>query len=147
MRALIALPLLLALQAHAPAEPLKRLQTVELPGVEGRIDHLALDSASHQLFIAALGNNTVEVVDVEKGIHLKSLPGFREPQGIAVASAAHLIAVANGHGEGVQMLNVSDYHAGPTTSLGDDADNVRYDASAERLYVGYGGGALAALNA
>ena len=31
-------------------------------------------------------------------------------------------------------------------SLGDDSDNVRYDAAAKTLYVGYGSGALAAIN-
>src|SRR4051794_15860742 len=126
MRILFVFPVLLLLQGQRAAEPLKPVQSIELPRVEGRIDHLALDPTSHRLFVAALGNNTVEVVDVQKGSPLKSLPGFREPQGIAVASAANRIAVANGNGEGVQMLDLSDYHAGPATSLGDDADNVRY---------------------
>ena len=31
-------------------------------------------------------------------------------------------------------------------ALGDDSDNVRYDAAAKRLYVGYGSGALAAID-
>ena len=46
------------------AEPLRFVDTIPLPGVEGRIDHMALDIAGQRLFVAALGNNTVEVVDL-----------------------------------------------------------------------------------
>jgi DNA-binding beta-propeller fold protein YncE len=98
------------------------------------------------LFVAALGNNTVEVLDVRNGKHLKSLPAFREPQGIAVAADANVVAIANGQGEGVQLLDLNDYRVLKSVSLGEDSDNVRYDAAARRLYVGYGSGALAAIN-
>ena len=45
--------------------PLRMVQTIPLPNVEGRIDHMAVDVKGQQLFIAALGNNTVEVVDLQ----------------------------------------------------------------------------------
>jgi DNA-binding beta-propeller fold protein YncE len=137
--------LLIALPSQPP-EPLRLLRSIELPRVEGRIDHLALDPAGEKLFVAALGNNTVEVLDVKNGTHLKSLPGFREPQGIGGAPDAKVIAVANGQGEGVQLIDANDLRPTKAISLGDDSDNVRYDASAKRLYVGYGGGALAAVD-
>src|SRR5206468_4709173 len=121
--------------------------SIELPRVEGRIDHLAFDAAGQRLFVAALGNNTVEVVDVKGGKHLKSLPGFHEPQGIAVVPDAGLIAVANGEGEGLQLIAAADYRPARTIRLGDDSDNVRYDAAANRVYVGFGRGALAAVSA
>jgi DNA-binding beta-propeller fold protein YncE len=130
----------------ASKPPLTLVQTIELPRVEGRIDHLAFDATSGKLFVAALGNNTVEVIDVKNTVHLKSLTGFREPQGIAIATDANVVAVANGHGEGVQLINASDFQPGKSVSLGDDSDNVRYDAAVKRLYVGYGGGAIAALD-
>jgi DNA-binding beta-propeller fold protein YncE len=74
------------------------------------------------------------------------VPGFREPQGIAFLPDAKLVAVANGQGEGVQFIDASDYHPIKAVRLGDDADNVRYDLSAKRLFVGFGGGALATVN-
>src|SRR5262249_44589879 len=80
----------------AAQEPLTLVRTIELPRVEGRIDHLAFDSATERLYVAALGNNTVEVLDLRAGAHIKSLPGFREPQGIAVALDTRIVAVANG---------------------------------------------------
>jgi DNA-binding beta-propeller fold protein YncE len=148
MRVCTVFAVLLVLATHdrSSQEPLAFVQAIELPRVEGRIDHLALDSMGQRLFVAALGNNTVEVLDVKSGAHLKSVPGFREPQGIAAAADAKVIAVADGQGEGVQLLDANDYHVSRSVSLGDDSDNVRYDAAAKRLYVGYGSGALAAVN-
>ena len=141
-----AMLLFIGLQPGSSPEPLRMVRAIELPRVEGRIDHLAVDSTGEKLFVAALGNNTVEVLDVRNGTHLKSLPGFREPQGIASAADARRIAVANGQGEGIQLIDVTDYHPITAVSLGDDSDNVRYDAAAKMLYVGYGGGALAAVD-
>jgi len=141
--ALVALGLASGL---AGQEPLHRVGAIDLPRVDGRIDHLAYDSVGRRLFVAALGNNTVEVLDVENGTHLKSLPGFREPQGIAVAPEVRVVGVANGEGDGIQLLDGGDYHVTKSVPLGDDSDNVRYDAEAHVFYVGYGGGALASVD-
>src|SRR4030095_15071091 len=65
------------------ASPLLVLNTtIPLPGVSGRIDHLAVDGTGHRVFIAALGNNSVEVVDLITGAHLASMTDIKEPQGI-----------------------------------------------------------------
>jgi DNA-binding beta-propeller fold protein YncE len=121
------------------------VRAIELPRVEGRIDHLALNAAGDRLFIAALENDSVEVVDVKSASHLRSLPGFHEPQGIGGAADRSLIAVANGAGEGAQLIDANDYHVVRAVKLGDDSDNVRYDAAAKRLYVGHGAGARTGL--
>ena len=139
--------LLVTVHAGTMQEPLAFVRAVELPHVEGRIDHLAFDAASQRLYVAALGNNSVEVLDAGAGTHLKSLPGLREPQGIAVIPDIKSVAVANGEGDGVQLIGAEDYRTGSTIRLGDDADNVRYDAAAKRVYVGFGSGALAAIDA
>jgi len=143
---LVFLTAALAMTWLSAQEPLTLARAIELARVDGRIDHLAFDAAGQHLFVAALGNNTVEVLDVKAGTHITSLPGFHEPQGIAVAPDARLVAVANGQGEGLEFRNADDYRPGLSVRLGDDADNVRYDASAKRLYVGFGSGALAAVN-
>src|SRR6266478_2829463 len=84
---------LVSFQAASGQTPFTLVGTIELPRVEGRIDHLAVDTAAQRLFVAALGNNTVEVLDLKSSSHVKSVPGFREPQGIAVVPDAHLVAV------------------------------------------------------
>src|SRR4051812_45803273 len=140
-----ALLIALAIQPGSSRDPLVMVRAIEWPHVEGRIDHLALDGDGQRLFVAALGNNTVEVVDLRASTHVKSLPGFREPQGIVAVADARAIAVANGQGDGVHIVSADDYHLLRAVSLGDDSDDVRYDAAARRLYVGYGGGAIAAV--
>jgi DNA-binding beta-propeller fold protein YncE len=142
----IVLPILLVLAQVLPVqEPLRLSRSIELPRVDGRIDHLAFDASAQRLFVAALGHNTVEVLDLKTSTHVSSLGGFHEPQGIAAAPDVRIVAVANGQGEGLQLLD-ANLRMGRTVALGDDADNVRYDAAARRLYVGFGSGALAAVD-
>src|SRR3954469_13208787 len=89
---------LVSFQGSSGQTPLALVGTIQLPGVEGRIDHLAVDTGAQRLYVAALGNNTVEVLDLKSSSHIKSVSGFREPQGIAVLPDAKLAAVANGQG-------------------------------------------------
>jgi hypothetical protein len=44
-------------------EHLQLEKTIEMPGVGGRIDHMAINLKEQILYVAALGNNTVEVLD------------------------------------------------------------------------------------
>ena len=142
---LIAAVAIAALQSRSAQEPLILVRSIDLPRVEGRIDHLAFDAAGQRLFVAALGNNTVEVLDLKSNSHIKSVPGFREPQGIAVLPDPKLVAVANGQGEGVQFID-ADYHPARLVRLGEDSDNVRYDPATGCLFVGFGAGALASIS-
>jgi hypothetical protein len=133
-------------QVQQTQEPLLRLvQTVPLPGVEGRIDHLAVDVKRGRLFVAALGNDTVEVVDLTAGKRVSSLRGLREPQGVAVDQGKGRVFVASGQGGDCRVFDAQTLGHLQTVHLGDDADNVRFDAATGRVYVGYGEGALAVL--
>jgi len=134
-----------AVRAAQAPQPLKLASPIEMPDVKGRIDHLATDAASGRVFVAALGNDSVEVVDGHSGRWLRRLVGFQEPQGIAFAVDARIIAVANGGSGNLTLVDAADYHVVKTVPLGGDADNVRYDAAARRFYVGYGSGAIAAV--
>jgi hypothetical protein len=131
---------------RAPA-PLVLVQTIPLPRVEGRIDHLAVDLQNDRLFVAALGNDTLEVLDLRAGAHARSVKGLHEPQGIALPPDGKIVAVANGQGGNLQLLDRADLTPVTSADLGDDPDNVRYDAGTKRLYVGYGSGAVTALDA
>lgn len=149
MRLLLAVVVLSGVGATMPRpadSPLAFVKSIELPHVEGRIDHLAFDVRTGHLFVSALGNNTVEVLDTKAGTHLTSLPGFAEPQGIAVVPDARIVAVANRRNGQVMLLNADDFRRRATLQPGDNADNVRYDAAASRLYVGFGSGAIGGID-
>ena len=46
----------------------------------------------------------------------------------------------------MQFIDATDYHSIKSVRLGDDSDNVRYDPAAKHLFIGYGGGSLAAVS-
>ena len=127
--------------------PLRLVQTIPLPNVEGRIDHLAVDLKGQRLFIAALGNNTVEVLDLRTGKRLRSITGLHEPQGVGFVAEFNKIFVANAKNGACDMFDGSSFQLGKSTKFSDDADNIRYDATARRVYVGYGNGGLGIIDA
>ena len=114
--------------------------------VVGRIDHLGVDLARKRLLVAELGNNSVAVVDLTKGVLFKRISGLREPQGVAYAPKGDLIYVANAGDGAVDIFKADDLTPAGIVDLGSDADNIRADG-ADRIVVGYGGGALAVLDA
>jgi Uncharacterized conserved protein len=77
------------------APPLKLEKTIPLTGVTGRIDHMAVDVEGQRLFVAALGNNSVEVLDMKSGRVIQSLKGLKAPQGIVYVPQAKRLFVAN----------------------------------------------------
>jgi len=128
------------------AAPLKLEQTIALPGVEGRIDHFAFDAAGQRLFICALGNDTVEVLDVRKGERIHSITDLGAPQGIAYLPELNRIFVANDKGGICKIYDGKSFQAVGELDLKDDADNVRYDDATKKIYVGFGSGGIAIVN-
>src|SRR5437762_1032531 len=126
---------------------LKPKQTIPLPGVEGRIDHFALDVAGERLFVCALGNNTVEVLDLRKGERIHSITGLGAPQGIAYIPELNRIFVANDKGGICRIYNGKSFEAVGALDFKDDADNVRYDSATKQIYVGFGGGGIGVVSA
>lgn len=136
----------LIMSAQAEDATLRAERTISLPGVSGRFDHFAIDLKSHRLFVAALGNDTVEIMDVSEGKHVHTISGLHKPQGIAFLSKKNQIVVAGGGDGSVRFFNGSTYALESTLSNLDDADNVRLDVTEENIYVGYGDGALAVID-
>src|SRR5258706_103852 len=153
MRALISLFILTAMlmaQAARPApgdllEP--AASSIPLPKVSGRIDDFGVDTAGARLFVAALGNNTLEVIDLKANRRLKSIPGFGEPQGVQVVPQFNRVYVANGSANRVDVLDATSLERIRSIEGLQDADNIRYDAAAQKIYVGYEKGALKILDA
>jgi DNA-binding beta-propeller fold protein YncE len=138
--------LLVGANAQDATAPITPEKTIPMQKVEGRIDHMAADVAGQRLFVAALGNNTVEVLDLKTGKTIQSLPGFAEPQGIAYVPELDRVFVANGADGSCRILDGHSFKTISSVPCGDDADNVRYDAGPKHIYVGYTS-ALAVLDA
>jgi DNA-binding beta-propeller fold protein YncE len=133
--------------AHGKDKTLKLEQTIPLPGVEGRIDHFAFDSSDERLFVCALGNNTVEVLDLRKGERIHSISSLGSPQGIVYIPELNRLFVANDKGGIFKIYDGKSFQEISELNFKDDADNVRYDEGTKKIYVGFGSGGIAIVNA
>jgi DNA-binding beta-propeller fold protein YncE len=119
---------------------------IPLGNVMDRIDHMAIDLDRQRLFVAELGNNSVGVVDLKERKLLRRIDNLKEPQGIAYVKSSDMLYVANAGDGSVRLFRAGDLAAAGRIELGDDADNIRVEPSADRLFVGYGNGGLAAID-
>ena len=131
-------------RAEAPP-PLTETRVIALPGVQRRIDHFAIDASGKRLFVAALGNGTLEVLELEAGRRITSIPGLKEPQGVAYVAPVHRIFVAMRGGSVAAFDDATYRRVGVISEMG-DADNLRWDPAASQLYVGYGDGAVGVID-
>jgi DNA-binding beta-propeller fold protein YncE len=130
----------------AQVESLQLVQTIPLPGVKGKFDHLAVDLAGGRMFVAAKMNNTLEVIDLQNGRRLRSVTGFHEPQGVLYLRDAKQVVVANGGNGEVQFLDGTTLQVLQHFSFGADADNIRYDADTRRIFVACQDGAIGTID-
>src|SRR5262245_21464092 len=111
----------------AEIEQLRLIQTIPLPGVKGRFDHFAVDAKGGRLFVAALGNNTLEVIDLATSQRTHSISGLSKPTGVLFLSTASLVLVANGGDGTLKILDGATYKFLRTAIRLPDADNLRPD--------------------
>lgn len=131
-----------------PAEtaPLQLEAKIALGDVRGRIDHMTVDLKRQRLFVAELGNDSVGVVDLANSKLLQTIAGLKEPQGVGYEPSTDMLYVANAGDGSVRLFEGNEYKPAGQIGLGSDADNVRIDAAANRIFVGYGSGALAVID-
>ena len=130
----------------AEADLLQLESKIPLGQVAGRIDHMAIDLTRQRLFVAELGNDSVGVVDLKERRLIRRIAGLREPQGVGYVQTADALYVANARDGSVLLFRDADYSPAGRIDLGDDADNIRVDSTANQVFVGYGNGALAVID-
>ncbi|MGH8143094.1 MAG: YncE family protein [Steroidobacteraceae bacterium] len=143
----IAAALLSAAGAALPASaPLELESKIPLGSVRGRIDHLAADLHRHRLFVSEFGNDSVGVIDLGHARIVRTLEGLPQPQGIGYVASTDTLYVANAGDGSVRLFRGANLAPAGQIALGQDADDVRVDEAAHRLFVGYGDGALAIID-
>jgi DNA-binding beta-propeller fold protein YncE len=118
--------------------PLQLEEQIPVPSVAGRIDHFSADAKRKRLFVSALGNNSLEVIDVFAGRVVHSIKGLAQPQGPLYVPAVDKLYVANAEDGKVRVYDGATYTLRKTIDFGKDPDNVRYDEASKRVYVGFG---------
>ena len=131
---------------NAAAAPLIQERTIPLDGVSGRIDHMAVDVAGGRLFVAELGNGSVDLIDLRAGKVVRRISGLRQPQGIGYVPGQDLIVVASAGDGSARFFRAADLSPLGSVALGQDADNVRIDPASAQVLIGYGDGGLAIID-
>jgi hypothetical protein len=120
-------------------QALRLVQTIPLPGVKGRLDHMAVDVEKKRLFVAAVTNNSLEVVDLTGGRVIKSLTGFNNTQDALFLGGNFnklFVSSLDGHlrvFQGETFWLVQDFKIEP------DPNRLYYDPATNLIYFGYGG--------
>jgi DNA-binding beta-propeller fold protein YncE len=125
-------------QAEHESAPLRIVQAIPLPNVVGRIDHFTADQKRKLVIGSALGNNTLEVVDVFAGRVVHTVNGLDEPQGVLFAPNVNKLYAANAGDGKLRIYDGKSFALLNTIDFGENTDNIRYDPATKRVYVGYG---------
>ena len=90
--------------------PLVLVRIIPIPGVEGRFDHMAVDNKNGRVFASVYGNDSVEVLDAQRGRRIHSIhEGFIKPQMVAYIPETNRIVVSN-EGDGTcKILDADNY--------------------------------------
>ncbi len=120
-------------------QPLRLVQTISIPNVKGRLDHMEVDVRGNRLFVAGLENGTFEVVDLLSGKWTRSIPGFKKPQGALYVPEFNKLFLESGddgmvrvfRGDILQLLDSIQLEPGP--------NRIVYEPHSQLVYVGYGG--------
>ena len=154
LNAVAGAALMLALSAGADRsiayaeepDPLQLEAKIPLGEVSGRIDHMAVDLQRKRLFVAELENNSLGILDLAGHKLVRTMHGFKAPQGVGYVPANDILYVANGGDGSLRMFEGQDYAAAGQIDLGDDADNVRVDAAGNRVFVSHRGNMVAGID-
>ena len=122
--------------------PLQLIQKIPVPGVAGRIDHFTAFPKRRLLIFAALGNNSMEIVNTFEAKVVQSIKGLNEPQGVLYVPGFDRIFVANAGSGVVKVYDGKTYALRKSIALGaeSDTDNLRWNEDSKRVFVGIVGG-------
>ena len=124
----------LTIQGHS----LSLQSTIKLNTVKGGFDLMALDNKGQRLFLSAQDNHSVEIVDIKNNKPIRSLPGFDEPKWIVYRPESNRLYVATGNDGKVTVLDATTYSTVKTFSFEEKCNNLHFDTTTQRLYVGVG---------
>src|SRR3984893_12100288 len=118
---------------------LRLIQTIPMPNVKGRIDHMDVDVKGKRLFVAGLENGTVEVIDLKDGKWMRSIPGIKTPQGIEYVPTLNKLFGQKQNDDSLKVFRGDTLVLLNTIPVELGSNRVTYDPHSGHLYAGYGG--------
>jgi DNA-binding beta-propeller fold protein YncE len=126
--------------AQAQVTPQLVLQrTFALPVGTGKFDHFAIDLQANRLFMAATGNHTIEILDLDQGKVTETITGLGKPHGLAWIAETKRLYASDGSMGDLKVFEGSPLKQVKSIKLSEDADDLAFDARTKLLYVGHGG--------
>jgi hypothetical protein len=120
-------------------EPLRLVQTIPLPGIAGRLDHMAVDLEKKRLFVAAVANGTLEVLDLDAGKVINSLTGIKDAQdALFLGGHFNKLYVSSLDGT-LRIFQGETFRLVQALKLEPDPNRLLYDPETDLIYFGYGG--------
>ncbi len=120
-------------------ESLSLEASIPLPNVKGRIDHFSIDLKGQRIFVAAVRNHSVEIIDLKSRQRVHSIHDLAEPQGVFYDASTNRLFVACALDGVTKIFDASTYKLLASVKFPDDADNIRYDSRSKQIIVGYAG--------
>ena len=133
--------------ASTEVHSLEPAGAIALPGVKGGFDLMAADAPGQRFFLAAEDNGSLEILDLKANRRITSIGGMEEPKWVVYRPESHRLFVSNGDGK-VRTFDSVTYAPGRVFEFREKANNLRFDAATDELFVGIGKkfGALAIIN-
>ena len=120
-------------------QPFRLVQSIPMPDVKGRLDHMDVDVKGKRLFVAGLENGSLEVVDLQAGKWIHSIPGFKKTQGVLYIAELNKLFVASGDDGMVRIFRGDTLDLLDSIHLDMGPNRVVYEPHSKLVYVGYGG--------
>src|SRR5258708_28336450 len=120
-------------------QALRPVQTIPLPGVKGRLDHMGIDLEKKRLFVAAAGNNSLEVVALTGGKVTNSLTGFNDTQDALFLGGDFnklYVSSLDGH---LRVFQAETFRLVQDFKIEPNSNRLLYDPATNLIYFGYGG--------
>jgi len=126
--------------AHGQDKPTLRLvQTIPLSGVSGRLDHMAVDLEKKRLFVAAVANGTLEVLDLDAEKVINRISGIKDTQdALFLGGQFNKLYVSSLDGT-LRIFQGETFRLIQALKLEPDPNRLLYDPATDLLYFGYGG--------
>ena len=118
---------------------LRLVQTIPLPAVGGRLDHMAVDLDKRRLFVAAVANGTLEVLDLGAGKPIASIPGIKDAQdALYLGGDFNKLYVSSLDGT-LRIFQGETFRLIQALKVEPDPNRLFYDPATDLIYFGYGG--------
>lgn len=115
--------------------PLRLVQTIPLPNVDGFLDHMGVDVQGQRLFVPTEVQKTVEVIDLRAGKVVHTITGLSNPHTALYLAESNQLFVTDARLGTCEVLRGDTYEHVKSIKLAEGADNAAYDPASQYFYI------------